>query len=443
MKKLSGVIFVLLIAALILGACKVREFTATPEPTATSEATEAPAAQATEPTDATAAPTEVVDTRLFDEDGKMICTIYEGFFPALTEEQAKTLEVFPEISDADWSRGPKDATLTVLEYSDFQCPACAAFYAELETLMAKYPDDVRLIFRNFPLVSIHPNAQVAAQAAEAAGLQDKYWEMYNALFSKQGDWSGMPAEDFLAWLKTEAGTLGLDAEQFATDLTSEAIVSKVAADLEYGQTTIGLNSTPTILLNGRPWSYDWSASTLGMVVDVLKYEKGNLETACPPWVIDQSKSYTATIETEKGDIVIQLFDDEAPLTVNSFVYLAEKGFFDGVTFHRVLHDFVAQAGDPSGTGISGSGYEFRDEIVSTLTYDEIGMVGMANAGANTNGSQFFITYVPATQLTGKYTIFGKVLEGMDVLQNLTERDPQNNPDAPAGDKIISITIEAK
>ena len=247
----------------------------------------------------------------------------------------------------------------------------------------------------------------------------------------------------MAWLKTEAGTLGLDAEQFATDLTSEAIVSKVAADLEYGQTTIGLNSTPTILLNGRPWSYDWSASTLGMVVDVLKYEKGNLETACPPWVIDQSKSYTATIETEKGDIVIQLFDDEAPLTVNSFVYLAEKGFFDGVTFHRVLHDFVAQAGDPSGTGISGSGYEFRDEIVSTLTYDEIGMVGMANAGANTNGSQFFITYVPATQLTGKYTIFGKVLEGMDVLQNLTERDPQNNPDAPAGDKIISITIEAK
>ncbi len=443
MKKLSGVILVLLITALVLGACKVREFTATPEPTVTAEVTEAPAAEATEPADATVAPTEVVDTRLFDESGKMICTIYEGFFPALTEEQAKTLEVFPEISDADWSRGPKDATLTVLEYSDFQCPACAAFYAELETLMAKYPDDVRLIFRNFPLVSIHPNAQVAAQAAEAAGLQDKYWEMYDALFSKQGDWSGMPAEDLLSWLKTEAGTLGLDADQFAADLTGETIVAKVAADLEYAQTTIGLNSTPTILLNGRPWSYDWSASTLGMVIDVLKYEKGNLETECPPWVIDQSKSYTATIETEKGDIVIQLFDEEAPITVNSFVYLAEKGFFDGVTFHRVLHDFVAQAGDPSGTGISGSGYEFRDEIVSTLTYDEIGMVGMANAGTNTNGSQFFITYVPATQLTGKYTIFGKVLEGMDVLQQLTERDPQNTPDAPAGDKIISITIEVK
>ena len=443
MKKLSGLILVLLITALVLGACKVREFTATPEPPATSEATEAPAAEATEPADATAAPTEVVDTRLFDENGKMICSIYEGFFPALTEEQAKTLEVFPEITDADWSRGPKDATLTILEYSDFLCPACSAFYAEVEKLMEKYPDDVRLVFRNLPLLSLHPNAQVAAQAAEAAGQQDKYWEMYHSLFSKQADYGSLAQDELLSWLKTEAKTLGLDADKFAADLTGETIVAKVAADLEYAQTTIGLNSTPTILLNGRPWSYDWSASTLGMVIDVLKYEKGNLETECPPWVIDQSKSYTATIETEKGDIVIQLFDDEAPLTVNSFVYLAEKGFFDGVTFHRVLHDFVAQAGDPSGTGISGSGYEFRDEIVSTLTYDEIGMVGMANAGANTNGSQFFITYVPATQLTGKYTIFGKVLEGMDVLQNLTERDPQNNPDAPAGDKIISITIEAK
>jgi len=279
MKKLSGVIFVLLIAALVLGACKVREFTATPEPTATSAPTEAPAAQATE---ATAAPTEVVDTRLFDENGRMICTIYEGFFPALTEEQVNALKVFPEITDSDWTLGPKDATLTIMEYSDFQCPACAAFYAELEKLLAKYPDDVRLVFRNFPLVSIHPNAQVAAQAAEAAGLQGKYWEMYNTLFTKQGDWSGLPAEDFLTWLKNEAGTLGLDKERFAADLTSEAIVNKVASDLEYGQTTIGLNSTPTILLNGRPWSYDWSASTLGMVVDVLKYEKGNLETECPP-----------------------------------------------------------------------------------------------------------------------------------------------------------------
>jgi len=436
MKKLSGVTLVLLIAALLLSACKVQTFTATPEPTATSEASAAPTAEAT-PADAL--PTEVVDTRLFDENGKMICTIYEGFFPALTEEQVNALEVFPEITDADWSRGPKDATLTIMEYSDFQCPACAAFYAELEILLEKYPDDVRLVFRNFPLVSIHPNAQVAAQAAEAAGLQEKYWEMYDALFSKQGDWSGLPAEDFLSWLKTEAGTLGLDADQFAADLTSEAIVNKVASELEYGQTTIGLNSTPTILLNGRPWSYDWSASTLGMVIDVLKYEQGSMETECPPWVIDQSKSYTATIETEKGDIVIQLFDDEAPLTVNSFVYLAEKGFFDGVTFHRVLHDFVAQAGDPSGTGISGSGYEFRDEIVSSLTYDEVGMVGMANAGRDTNGSQFFITYAPMERLNGDYTIFGQVISGMEVVNDITPRDPENKPDF-SGDVIESITI---
>ena len=135
-----------------------------------------------------------------------------------------------------------------------------------------------------------------------------------------------------------------------------------------------------------------------------------------------SKSYTATIKTEKGDIVIKLYDDEAPITVNSFVYLAEKGFFDGVTFHRVLHDFVAQAGDPSGTGISGSGYEFRDEIVSTLTYDEAGMVGMANAGANTNGSQFFITHSPQPHLNGRHTVFGKVVAGQDVVNAIRQGD---------------------
>lgn len=192
------------------------------------------------------------------------------------------MAVFPEITDKDWSRGPKDATLTILEYSDFQCPACLGFYTELEKLLAKYPDDVRLVFRNFPLISIHPNSKVAAQAAEAAGLQDKYWEMYEALFSKQVDWSGLGAEDLLNWLKTEAGTLGLNSEKFASDLTSDVIVNKVNSEMDYAHNTIGLNSTPTILLNGRPWSYDWSASTLGMVVDVLKYEKGHLETECPP-----------------------------------------------------------------------------------------------------------------------------------------------------------------
>jgi len=373
----------------------------------------------------------------------MVCTVTQGLFPELTEGQEAMLSVFPAITVDDWSKGPEDALLTVLEYSDFQCPACGGFYSELNKLMETYPEEVRLVFRHFPLESLHPNATLAAQAAEAAGLQGKFWEMYDALFSQQSSWSSLSTEEFTAWLENEATTLGLDTQQFMTDLTSEAIVNKIQEALEYGINTIGLNATPTILLNGRPWSYDWSASTLGMVVEVLKYESEGLYTDCPPWVIDQAKEYTATIKTEKGDIVVELYPKEAPLTVNAFVFLAREGFYDGITFHRVAHDFVAQAGDPSGTGISGPGFEYRNEISDTLNFDEAYMVGMANGGPDTNGSQFFITYVPATQLSGSYTIFGKIISGFDVLEKLTERDTQVNPDAPAGDKIITIVIDEK
>ena len=167
-------------------------------------------------------------------------------------------------------------------------------------------------------------------------------------------------------------------------------------------------------------------------------------TECPPFVIDQDKEYTATITTEKGDLVLELYPDAAPLAVNSFVYLASEGFYDGVTFHRVYHNFMAQTGDPTGTGWSGAGYQYREEIVPELTYDEGYMVGVARGQAEgTSGSQFFITYVPYPSLNNGYTIFGKLIEGMDVLGQITERDADNNPDAPAGDKIISITITEK
>ncbi len=190
MKKISRFIIILLVAGMLLSACKVQ--TATPpteEPTATTEVTEAPAettpaGETAATVDPNATPTATPDIRLFDDAGKMICTPSEPFFPELTAEQKDQLAMFPEISDADWQTGPKDAMLTILEYSDFQCPACSAFYAELEKFMAKYPDDVRLVYRHFPLTSLHPNAVQAAQASEAAGLQGKFWDMYHSLFSK-------------------------------------------------------------------------------------------------------------------------------------------------------------------------------------------------------------------------------------------------------------------
>jgi peptidylprolyl isomerase len=162
-------------------------------------------------------------------------------------------------------------------------------------------------------------------------------------------------------------------------------------------------------------------------------------TSAPAMQIDIAKKYFATVKMAKGgEFVIQLYPDKAPVTVNSFVFLARQGFFDGVTFHRVLAGFMAQGGDPSGTGSGGPGYQFQNEV-SDLQFDKAGVVAMANAGRDTNGSQFFIMFGPGTLSPDDYTIFGQVISGMDVVNGLTLRDPQQNPTFN-GDVIASITI---
>jgi cyclophilin family peptidyl-prolyl cis-trans isomerase len=142
-----------------------------------------------------------------------------------------------------------------------------------------------------------------------------------------------------------------------------------------------------------------------------------------------------------GEFVIQLYPDKAPITVNSFVFLARQGFFDGTTFHRVLEGFMAQGGDPTGTGAGNPGYKFVNEV-SDLKFDKPGVVAMANSGPNTNGSQFFIMFNAYGLRESDYTIFGQVISGMDVVNSITRRDPQDNPNF-TGDMIKSITITEK
>lgn len=168
-------------------------------------------------------------------------------------------------------------------------------------------------------------------------------------------------------------------------------------------------------------------------------ERNDMYSEYPPMVIDEQGSYEAVIVTDKGDIRLRLFAAEAPQTVNNFVFLANEGFYDGVVFHRVLEDFMAQGGDPTGTGSGGPGYAFADETDNGLTFDRAGLLAMANAGPATNGSQFFITFVPTPHLDGAHTIFGEVIEGMEVLDALTRRDP-TAADQPAADLIERIEI---
>ena len=153
-------------------------------------------------------------------------------------------------------------------------------------------------------------------------------------------------------------------------------------------------------------------------------------SAPPQMMIDASRQYTATIETEKGNLVLELFAADVPITVNNFVFLAREGFYDNITFHRVIPDFMAQAGDPTGTGTGGPGYTFADEF--TKHTHVTGALSMANSGPATNGSQFFITYAPQHHLDGKHSVFGQLVEGTDVLKKIVQ-----------GDKIIRITIEER
>lgn len=151
----------------------------------------------------------------------------------------------------------------------------------------------------------------------------------------------------------------------------------------------------------------------------------------PAMQIDPKKNYKVTMETTKGNIVLELYPQHAPKTVNNFVFLAQEGFYDGVSFHRVINNFMIQGGDPTGTGSGGPGYKFEDETRGNPLRHETGSLSMANAGPNTNGSQFFITHAPQPHLDGKHTVFGKVIDTQDVVNQIRQ-----------GDKMIKVTADA-
>ena len=149
----------------------------------------------------------------------------------------------------------------------------------------------------------------------------------------------------------------------------------------------------------------------------------------PEMQIDETKNYSVSITTNRGIIGLELYPQHAPQTVNNFVYLASQGFYDGVLFHRVIPNFMIQGGDPTGSGRGGPGYRFADEFNGNPLRHERCVISMANAGPNTNGSQFFITHLPTPHLDGKHTVFGKVVIGEDIVDTIEQ-----------GDEIVSVTV---
>jgi cyclophilin family peptidyl-prolyl cis-trans isomerase len=309
----------------------------------------------------------------------------------------------------------------------------------LEQLLNDYDGSLSIVYRHLPLSTIHDKAILAAEASEAAGAQGEFWEYHDLLFERQDDWAGQSLDEARETFVSYAEELALETDQFRADLDEETYREKVEQAQAEAQAA-QINSTPTIVINGYPFPLsDLPLNQQGVDFFLSVLQLAERQSDLPSQVIDPDKRYQATIVTEKGDIVIDLFSNTAPTNVNSFVHLAQSGWYDDITFHRVLEGFMAQGGDPSGTGFGWPGYRCDDEVAPERSFDMEGMVALANSGPNTNGGQFFITFGPAEHLNAGFTIIGQIASGQDVVDSLTLRDPEQNPDFE-GDRIETITI---
>lgn len=412
MKSILKYLAVCLFAAVLAGACTAEP--ATPNPVS-PEPTVTPLVQAAPPCNAiTIAPTPAADE------------------PSL----------IPPVGKDDHIRGGVDnPSVTIIVYGDLQDATSALFAGVMQRILAEHPNEVRFVSRIFPLVGRNDKALLAAQAVEAAHLQGKFWEMHDLLYAQQKNWVNLSPEDFAQWSAAQASALGMNVEQYQADVKSEAVTTLVQNRFEAAR-QFGPFAVPLILINGEIYLGPQDYSSINDIIQLILLGRRQF-TECPPLVVEKTKQYLATLYTEKGEVALQLFADKAPYTVNSFVFLARSGWYDNITFHRVIADLYVQSGDPSGTGKGQPGYYVMTEILPDLRFDAPGKVAMVNSGPDTSGSQFFITLAPAPQFDGKYTIFGEVLSGMDVLRALTPRNAQPGVETPPGDKLLHIEIEEK
>ncbi|NDJ77050.1 MAG: thioredoxin domain-containing protein [Chloroflexi bacterium] len=343
--------------------------------------------------------------------------------------------------------GPEDAPVTIVMYGDFQCELCARYARDLAELIDRYPGELRLIWRHLPDPDTHDKAALALQASEAAAVQGRFWEMHDQLFAHLPEWATLTPDEFRAELSAYAAVVGLDVARFEAELDAGTYAWMVEA-ARRDAANLDIVGVPQLLFNGIPYT---GRDDLFGLEDAVRLEllTARQFDAPPPMTIDLSRSYRATIVTQQGDIVLDLFPRDAPQAVNNFVFLARAGWYDDMTFFYVVPGFLAQTGDPSDTGRGSPGYTIPDEHTNGLIFDREGLVAMSHPVGvpESAGSQFFITLAPLQTLgdwNGQYTIFGLVIDGLDVVRNLTPRnpnDPINFPNPPPGDRVITITIE--
>jgi len=343
----------------------------------------------------------------------------------------------------DHIKGNAQATTTIIEYADFQCPACAAFAPQAKTLMTAVSDTVRFVFRHFPLPQ-HDKARIAAHAAEAAALQDKFWEMHDLLFEKQSEWRGKPVEEITATFTAYAQQLGLDLARFGRDLASSAVAARVQRDFESGNAA-GVSGTPFVFLDGNPIAArDFQRQ--GFVTELRDYAAQRARAAAglsgktfnfdqPEQVIDKAAKYVMTVKTTRGDIVAELDPMLAPVNVNAIVFLIQKGYFENVPV--LLNDTRLGAvltGSP--VVASNPGFECSVETKPGLMAQP-GIVALFG-NRDTSKAQFIFTYSPTQALDNQFSVIGRITSGLDVVRALVAAEGEKQ-----GDRITTIIVAEK
>jgi cyclophilin family peptidyl-prolyl cis-trans isomerase/protein-disulfide isomerase len=357
------------------------------------------------------------------------CRVYNDLDELLPPDPA-----FPEVTADDWVSDPVDAPITLTVYDQFDCPGCKYFETQLPLLKEAFPNEFRLVFRHF---FFHDNADLPARAAEAAGRQGKFFEVKSFIFEDVENWYGKTGTDFETWIRSTAEKFDLDADQMVADFNDQEVIDKVAAENQKSQ-ELGLSATPSIFINN--WRYTSSdnqvpgfevlSALFDAILQMQEVEASQYDS-CPPMTVDQKLDYQMTISTDKGDIVIDLNDDEAPYAVNAIMFLADEGWYDDLSFYAVEENFVL-TGDPSNTSYGSPGFVFLDEISTSRTFNEEGVVGMYHPAPGRNSSQIFITKKPMADIDSVFTVLGKVTEGLDILNQLAKDD-----------NIISVVVSEK
>lgn len=369
---------------------------------------------------------------------------------ATTDEPTATDETEIALAPRDYILGDDDAFVTIVMYGDFQSRRAARYARDLEILRAEYPGELRLVWRHLPDTQSHDKAALAFRASEAAAAQGRFWDMHAILFTTQSEWLDLTPDAFREELISYAAAAGFDVAQFEDHLDNPAYAELLEA---YQQQAADLDivGVPTLLVNGEPFSDRDDLYGLDGAMRLALLARQHFDAA-PPMSLDLERDYFAVIQTSKGEIRIDLLENDAPVSVNNFVFLAEQGWYDNTTFFLVVPEFYAQAGDPSATGRGSPGYWIPGEHDNGYIFDQPGLVAMSHPPGEPDraGSQFFITYGPLpnhqTEWDRKYTVFGTVVSGIEVLEALTPRnpgDPLRFPNPPPGDRIETIRIEVE